>query len=160
MFIFGKLLILPFVLLAAVIWAIVGLFFWIPLLAKSITIFTIALLSDAIIDRPSSHTGKGLEKSIMYYVVGFQIILQVLIAEKDSYNEDNIESNSINIFDSLWSTIPKLLSMVLFASIFWAMLFIFLSHFKYIESDIFMILKEYITAVYDLYLYPLFERIR
>lgn len=136
MTIFGKLLILPFVLLSAAVWAVVGLVFWIPLLAKSVTIFTFTILSHAIVGRSIDHSAEYLKKSITYYLNGFVIILGILWEKVDSDKSKLMDSDvDIGFLSSLISNISKIFGMVLFAAIFWASLFLFINHFGLIEIN-------------------------
>jgi hypothetical protein len=128
--------IFPFVVLAALIWAVLGLFFWIPLLAKSVTIFTFTILAHAIVDRPATASAKNLEKAILYYVNGFVIILRTLDLDRRSiHSEDQNEGNS-SLFLAILNNLSMILQTLLFSVLFWISLFLFLHHSKilYVHS--------------------------
>ena len=75
---FRRVVVFPFVLLSALVWAVIGPFFWIPLIVRASFAFSSGLLVDAILrshrGRPSSH----LESAISMYADGFFIVFRAL----------------------------------------------------------------------------------
>jgi len=124
---FALILVFPFVVLAAVIWSVVGLFFWIPLLAKATTIFTFSLLTHAIIQRQIVGAANNLQLAITYYISGFYNIFRTLTAVNDP-SETRYAENDLSLVSSIFANLGKVLGMILFAAIFWVMLFLFLHH--------------------------------
>src|SRR5437764_10635068 len=114
-------LIFPFVVLAAVIWAVVGLFFWIPLLAKATTIFTFSLLTHAIIQRPIVGAANNLQLAITYYISGFYNIFRTLTAVNDPNVMQHAEMD-LSLIESIFANLGRVIGMILFATIFWVML--------------------------------------
>jgi hypothetical protein len=127
MSIFAKMLIFPFVVLAAVIWSVVGLFFWIPLLAKATTIFTFSLLTHAIIQREIVGAANNLQLAITYYISGFFNIFRTLTTIGNPGSVQYAQTD-LSLVGSILANLGKVIGMILFATIFWLMLFLFLHH--------------------------------
>jgi hypothetical protein len=126
---FASIIIFPFVILAAIVWAAIGLFFWIPMLAKSVTIFTFSVLASAIVNRPAASSAKNLERAIVYYIHGFAIIFSTLNVRR--YSEDHSEDvsgSSGSLIVSIFSNLALIFNTVVFASIFWLMFLLFVHH--------------------------------
>jgi hypothetical protein len=126
---FARIIIFPFVIVAAIVWAIIGLFFWIPMLAKSVTIFTFSVLANAIVNRPAASSARNLERAVVYYVNGFGIIFSTLGAHR--FDEDHPEhegETSGGLIVSIFSNLIMIFNAVVFASIFWLMFLIFIHH--------------------------------
>ena len=131
----GRLLIFPFVLFAAAIWAVLGLFFWIPLLAKSVTIFTITLLTHAIVDRPMTRSIDNFQRAILYYLHGFFIIISTLSRPVIHPASDaHTDGSDTGLVASLFSNILGLIGMILFSSIFWLSLIFLVVHLNLVSS--------------------------
>ena len=124
---FAIILIFPFVVLAAVMWSVVGLFFWIPLLAKATTIFTFSLLTHAIIQREIVGAANNLQLAVTYYISGFSNIFRTLTTISSPSTIQYAETD-LSLVDSIFANLGKVIGMILFASIFWLMLFLFLHH--------------------------------
>jgi hypothetical protein len=109
-------LIFPFVLLAAIVWAIVGTFFWIPLLAKSVTIFTFSIVTHAIVNRPVSAAAMNLDKAIRYYINGFIIIFRSMdIDQPNGYPAGQQETeHSSSLIGAIISNLAMIFQEVLF----------------------------------------------
>jgi|GraSoiStandDraft_44_1057316.scaffolds.fasta_scaffold42346_3 hypothetical protein len=124
---FALILVFPFVVFAAVIWAIIGLFFWIPLLAKATTIFTFSLLTHAIIQRPIIGAANNLQLAVTYYISGFYNIFRTLSVINDPGSVQHAEMD-LSLVGSIFANLGKVIGMILFAMIFWFMFFLFLHH--------------------------------
>jgi hypothetical protein len=124
---FAIVLVFPFVVLAALIWSVVGLFFWIPLLAKATTIFTFSLLTHAIIQREIVGAANNLQLAITYYISGFFNIFRTLTTIGNAGPVEYAETD-LSLVGSIFANLGKVIGMILFAAIFWLMLFLFVHH--------------------------------
>ena len=75
---YSMIIIFLFVVFAAVIWAVIGLFFWVPLLARSIAIFTFSVLAHAVVNKPTKESSRNLDRAILYYPNDFKIVFKAL----------------------------------------------------------------------------------
>ncbi len=59
-------------------WAIVGLFFWIPTLLRASVWFSASLLIAAVTDTPTTESARALDAAAVSYINGFRRILEAL----------------------------------------------------------------------------------
>lgn len=69
---------LSVVILTTVIWIPLGFFFWVPLLGRSVAIFSVMVLFSALTRTDARLIQQQLEQSIEFYPRGFRIIFDVL----------------------------------------------------------------------------------
>jgi len=65
----------PILLLTLAVWAIVGFFFWIPLLARSVAIYCAVLLSTTLTAKDIRPAAGQLQFAIGFWVAGFRNVL-------------------------------------------------------------------------------------
>jgi len=123
--IFAQIIIFPFVIFAAVIWLFVGPIFWIPLLGKSVTIFTLAVLTSAITNRSTANSSANLERAILYYFEGFKAILRSMNIDR---SEKTAGDENESLIGSIFSNLASVFQMMAFASVFWITMFVFMHH--------------------------------
>ena len=127
---FATIIIFPFVILAAIVWAVIGLFFWIPMLAKSVTIFTFSVLANAIVNRPATSSARNLQRAVVYYINGFAIIFSTLNTHRFDEDYSDLEGGetSGSLIVAIFSNLIMIFNAVVFASIFWLMFLVFIHH--------------------------------
>ena len=91
------------------IWTILGLFFWPPLLARTIAAFCLAVLYSSLTGANAEHLREPLDAAIGFYSRGFSIILDTLFSDSpSSVNEAKHEFK-----------LEQVLAEFLWAGIFW-----------------------------------------
>jgi hypothetical protein len=131
----AQVIVLPFVLLTTLVWLIVGPLFWLPLLAKTTTIYMVSVLSQAVMGRQRAPSASALQRAITYYFNGFVIILRTLKMEPPA-EEEETSTPSFNIFELIFSLVRFVfttLEMVVMAAIFWGGLLLILQHLDIID---------------------------
>lgn len=68
----------PILLLTLGIWTVVGLVFWIPLLARSTAVFSTGILLSTLAGRGAYAYGRQLDMAISFYANGFRHIIESL----------------------------------------------------------------------------------
>lgn len=111
----------PFVALALIIWAVIGLLIWIPLLVRASSLFTLNLLLHAV-------TRKGKEivqisydalvAAIGFYATGFRAMMKVLSPAQAGKPPHSIEDDfeRFNSPEDFWRFIG---TMGLMSLVFW-----------------------------------------
>jgi hypothetical protein len=92
------------------IWAILGLFFWIPLICKAFFIQTAVLLTSAFVRRQNNNYEHQVKQAVNFYRSGFETIL--------SDNNAN-DQNDLSLVPFKIEDIEKLLPDLVFFCIFW-----------------------------------------
>lgn len=97
----------PILVLTLVIWSVVGLVFWIPLLARSTAVFSAGILLAALARRDARAYGRQLEAAISFYPDGFRKTIDALTAESLEDREADYLSVPIGRFigESLWAAL-------------------------------------------------------
>lgn len=116
----GKILLTPFVLLVASIWLVVGLAFYVPLIAKAVTLFTLQLLLAAITQRQTT-AGDGLQRALRFYPNGFVIIF-------NSLNFDGKSAGGEEYTRGFFGPLIDGLRAIFLALVFWATTLLFFHH--------------------------------
>ena len=97
----------PILLLTLAIWSVVGLVFWIPLLARSTAVFSAGVLLAALSRGDASAYGRQLQGAISFYADGFRQTIDALWVE--SADNRNVASPSLHIArfvgESLWAAL-------------------------------------------------------
>jgi|GEM_PF-1902071 len=107
-----SLLKLSVVILTTVIWIPLGFFFWIPLLGRSVAIFSVMVLFSALTRTDPRLIQRQLEQSIEFYPRGFRIIFDVLASPLD--HSAGIEAVPIGKFAG------RIIVELVWAGLFWA----------------------------------------
>lgn len=92
-------LIFPFVILCAAIWAVVGLFFWIPTFIFAMAEYQYAIFRHLMTGRNQNSEMELIRTAGEYYSGGFSIILGVL-RQRDDFKDPS--SRSLDAVPSLW----------------------------------------------------------
>lgn len=66
-----------------VVWTIVGFVFWIPLLGRATTAFTMHTLYSNLKQRNARVPSLGLEHAMLFYISGFRNIVDAILRETD-----------------------------------------------------------------------------
>jgi len=88
-----KVLKVPILIFVLLIWTVIGFLFWIPLLARTIAIYTSILLIDNITEKWSNSKDytERLETSTRFYATGFVNIIDALYGEQEKAPYSNKE---------------------------------------------------------------------
>ncbi len=60
------------------IWAIVGFFFWVPMLARAVAVFSAAVVHSALTHQDPGTAARFLDIAITFYIRGFRQIVDVI----------------------------------------------------------------------------------
>ncbi len=110
--------------LVNVVWAFIGIFFWIPLLARATTVFSIAIFSSVISGGSTYNAQTMLDKASKFYISGFIKINESISSVIDGkyIAASNLKRTSIKkstvFFEALFSLIFWVLSVIAISSIF------------------------------------------
>jgi len=96
------------------VWAFVGLFFWVPLLARATTTFSIAIFSSVISGGSTYNAQISLDKATRFYISGFILINGSIssVINGKYIEESNAKRAMLNI--------RRVLFEALFSLIFWS----------------------------------------
>ena len=61
-----------------IIWFFIGFIFWVPLLARTISVFSLSMLHANITGTDSSYYSSVLDKAVIFYVSGFSRIMETM----------------------------------------------------------------------------------
>lgn len=120
-----QLLMAPFVIGVAILWALVGLLFAAPLIAKAILIFTIDLLVSALSQQRHSRAAEGLKNALLFYPKGFAIIISTLTLPTNPPTE---EEKAYEFAQGRWGPIVDSGKMIMLALVFWGTTAMFFHH--------------------------------
>ena len=127
-----QLLMLPFVIGVAILWAVVGLLFAAPLIAKAILIFTIDLLVSALSQQRHSRAAEGLKNALLFYPKGFAIILSTLTL---ATNPPTDEERAYEFAQGRWGPVVDSGKMIMLALVFWGTTAMFFHHLGVVRID-------------------------
>lgn len=104
----------PILVLTLCVWALVGLIFWIPLLARVTAFFSVGILRAALGHRDAFVYGRQLESAIAFYPDGFRRTVEALAGRAGNDGNDGDE----------WEPEPQLplgrfLGEALWTAVFW-----------------------------------------
>ena len=108
-------------LIALVAWTVIGLFYWIPLLARTCAAFTASMMISAISNRTAPSAGKALDEAFLFYLNGFIRIWHAIDslysahlppADETKPASFDLSEFLISVFVVLWQTF--------IAVLFWA----------------------------------------
>jgi hypothetical protein len=125
-----QVLMLPFVIGVAIIWAVVGLVFAAPLIAKAILIFTIDLLVSAMTQQRHARAAEGLKNALTFYPKGFAIIVGSLAFADQAPAESGYE-----FAQGRWGPLIDSGKMILLALAFWGTTALFFHHMGIFEVE-------------------------
>ena len=81
-------------------WGVLGLFFWIPMLTRSIGIFTSSIFIYNLIRKNPRNLKENLEEAIKFYPNGFKLVLSIMKSTSEDKvgdsNYDNVENGKSN----------------------------------------------------------------
>ena len=100
---------LPFVLLTAGIWAVVGLAFWIPLLFRVTAVFSMGVLYAAITRSSTTIIERQLHNAVGFYTYGFSTIFHALHSTTPDVDEEHLPFRFGHFFFE-----------IVFAAVFWS----------------------------------------
>ena len=60
------------------IWFVIGFIFWVPLLARTISVFSFSILHANITGTDASYYSSVLDKAVLFYIDGFRKILSAM----------------------------------------------------------------------------------
>ena len=114
--------------IAYIFWAVLGLFFWIPLLFRVIAGFCATLIYNMVVNNPDNIQSSklSLELAIGFYANGFQNIHSTLYKPNNASN--NNKRNEIRI-------------LAFIAQVIWTLLFWALTIFPFINFDVIHYIK-------------------
>lgn len=120
-----QLLMAPFVIAVAALWAVVGLFFAFPLVVKAIVIFTMDLLISALTQQRRSRAAEGLRHALLFYPRGFAIIISALNL---SSNPPTEEEKAYEFARGRFGPLVDSGKMIVLALVFWGTSAMFFHH--------------------------------
>ena len=120
-----QLLMAPFVIAVATLWAVVGLFFAFPLVVKAIVIFTIDLLISALTQQRHSRAAEGLRHALLFYPRGFAIIVSALNLNANPPSE---EERAYEFARGRFGPLVDSGKMIVLALVFWGTSAMFFHH--------------------------------
>lgn len=100
---------LPILVLVVVIWTVLGLAFWIPLLARSIAVYASTVLLANIAGGSSEVAGHRLQLAVRFYADGFRNIIDSLY--RTNGPRDDSGSSGLNL--------GRLLTEAVWTALFW-----------------------------------------
>lgn len=101
----------PILVLTLVVWALVGLIFWIPLLARSTAVFSVGVLRAALGHRDALVYGQQLEGAIAFYPDGFRRTFEALAGRAGDDGDDWEPERPLPL--------GRFLGEVLWTAVFW-----------------------------------------
>jgi len=111
-----------FLLLA--IWAVVGAFFWIPLMFRSLLSFSLSLLQAVLVGRRPEGSAKALRNAVSFYRRGFVVAVEVVTRE-ELEGEAKDPETGIRLFLEMGWAIPT-----------WYLIFFFLGWIQDSPADL------------------------
>ena len=63
-------------LITLVIWSFIGFIFWIPLLGRTISVFSFSILHANITGNDAPYYSGALDKAVLFYIDGFRKIIE------------------------------------------------------------------------------------
>lgn len=100
---------LPILILVAGVWTVLGVLFWVPLLARSTAIYASTMLLANITGGSCAAHGERLELAVRFYSDGFRNILDSLYGD----------STSTYVGDSPGLNLGRLLVEAIWTALFW-----------------------------------------
>ena len=92
--------------IATVIWSVVGLIFWIPILARNTTAASIILVMSALKQCDKEEVDQLVQYSIRFYAAGFENIWSKPEFESAQQAEKNIKDSILKfILESCWAVL-------------------------------------------------------
>lgn len=78
-------------LVALVIWGVMGFIFWIPFLIRQIAVFSVLILHATLTNQDPSAAGVGLDLAVTFYANGFRKIISAMYREGHSNSGGGME---------------------------------------------------------------------
>jgi hypothetical protein len=92
-------------LLLLAIWAVVGAFFWIPLMFRTLLRFSLSLLQSVMVGRRPERAARALRNAVSFYRRGFVVAVEVVTGEEpDAEAED--PDTGVRLFLELAWAVP------------------------------------------------------
>lgn len=82
---------LAVLVVALVIWSVVGFVFWIPFLIRQIAVFSALILHATLTNQDPSAAGVGLDLAVTFYANGFRKIISAMYQERQSGSGGGME---------------------------------------------------------------------
>jgi len=97
---------LAVLVVALVIWSVVGFVFWIPLLIRQITMFSVLILHATLTNQDPSAAGVGLDLAVTFYANGFRKIISAMYRERHTGSEAGMEFRPLRFMAEMaWTTV-------------------------------------------------------
>jgi len=91
-----------FVLLA--VWAIVGAFFWIPLLLRAMLRFSLGLVQSVFVGQRPDGSARILRDSVSFYRRGFVVAVETVTREKiDGESKEDPQTGNRLLLELIWA---------------------------------------------------------
>lgn len=92
-------------LLLLAIWAVVGAFFWIPLMFRTLLRFSLSLLQSVLVGRRPEGAARALRNAVSFYRRGFVVAVEVVTREEPSAEAQDPDTG-IRLFLELAWAVP------------------------------------------------------
>jgi len=85
------------------VWAVVGAFFWIPLMVRALLRFSLSLLQAVLVGRQPEGAARALRNAVSFYRRGFVVAVEVVTrAELDGEAKDPETGNRL-LMEVIWA---------------------------------------------------------
>jgi hypothetical protein len=103
-------------------WTIIGLFYWIPMLARSSAWFSVALMVAAVNNKAATSAARALDHAASFYVRGYQSIVRTLFA---LFAAEDGPADEVKVGREWADSLQVFLTETAFAAISWLLAFAF-----------------------------------
>jgi phosphatidylglycerophosphate synthase len=86
-------------------WAVIGLFFWVPLLFRETAMFSVRVMHASITSQSIRNSSQGLQLAASFYINGFLTAINAVGLNASTSNERARLRLFVLLFESLWAAV-------------------------------------------------------